>query len=91
MFRSRFLTFVVFVALVAAILPPAAAASSPDIVLSQIYGGGGNLGATLTNDFIELYNRGASPVHVTGWSVQYASTATPVAPFAGEVDATVGS
>ena len=75
MFRSRFLTFVVFVALVAAILPPAAAASSPDIVLSQIYGGGGNLGATLTNDFIELYNRGASPVHVTGWSVQYASTA----------------
>jgi hypothetical protein len=42
-------------------------------VISQIYGGGGNSGATLKNDFIELYNRGASVVDVTGWSVQYAS------------------
>ena len=48
-------------------------AISPDIVLGEIYGGGGNSGATLTNDFIELFNRGASPVDVTGWSVQYAS------------------
>jgi predicted extracellular nuclease len=46
---------------------------SPDIVISQVYGGGGNSGATLKNDFIELYNRGAVPVDVTGWSVHYAS------------------
>ncbi len=44
------------------------------IVISQIYGGGGNSGATLKNDYIELFNRGAAPVDVTGWSVQYAST-----------------
>ena len=53
--------------------PKPVVAVSPDIVISEVYGGGGNTGATLTNDFIELYNRGASPVDVTGWSVQYAS------------------
>ncbi|HEV8384875.1 MAG TPA: lamin tail domain-containing protein, partial [Candidatus Acidoferrales bacterium] len=47
---------------------------SSDIVISQIYGGGGNSGATLKNDFIELFNRGTTTVSVTGWSVQYAST-----------------
>ncbi|HEY3057352.1 MAG TPA: LamG-like jellyroll fold domain-containing protein [Chloroflexota bacterium] len=58
---------------------PAAAprvfADSPDIVISQVYGGGGNSGATLTNDFVELFNRGSSPVSVGTWSVQYASAA----------------
>ena len=52
---------------------PGAHAASPDVVISQVYGGGGNSGATLTNDFIELYNRGGAPVSVEGWSVQYAS------------------
>jgi predicted extracellular nuclease len=51
------------------------AAGSTSIVISQVYGGGGNAGATLKNDFIELYNRSTSPVTVTGWSVQYASSA----------------
>ncbi len=46
---------------------------NPLVVISQVYGGGGNSGATLKNDFIELYNRGASPVSLAGWSVQYAS------------------
>ncbi|MCA9947148.1 MAG: ExeM/NucH family extracellular endonuclease, partial [Anaerolineales bacterium] len=45
-----------------------------DVVISQVYGGGGNSGATLTNDFIELYNRSGSTVNITGWSVQYASS-----------------
>jgi predicted extracellular nuclease len=52
-----------------------AQAASPDIVISQVYGGGGNAGATYTNDFIELFNRGSAAVDVTGWSVQYASSA----------------
>src|SRR6266566_4545389 len=43
------------------------------VVISQLYGGGGNTGSTLRNDFIELFNRGNSPVNLTGWSVQYAS------------------
>ena len=43
------------------------------VVISQVYGGGGNSGATFTNDFIELFNRGTSPQDLTGWSVQYSS------------------
>ena len=43
--------------------------------ISQVYGAGGNAGATLTNDFIEVFNRGNSTVDLTGWSVQYASAA----------------
>jgi len=35
--------------------------------------GGGNSGATYTNDFVELRNLGSTPVDVTGWSVQYGS------------------
>ena len=52
-----------------------AQAASPDVVISEVYGGGGNAGATLKNDFIELYNAGSSAVDLTGWSVQYASSA----------------
>jgi len=77
MFRSRFLTFVVFVSMVMALVPlshPAAAVSTT-VVISQVYGGGGNSGATFKNDFIELFNRGSVAVDVTGWSVQYASAA----------------
>ncbi len=43
------------------------------VVISQIYGGGGNSGATYTHDFIEIFNQGSTGVDITGWSVQYAS------------------
>jgi predicted extracellular nuclease len=49
-------------------------AVSPNIVISQVYGGGGNTGATYRNDFIELFNRGNTPVSLDGMSVQYASS-----------------
>jgi uncharacterized protein len=51
----------------------ALAAGSGDVVISQIYGGGGNTGATYKFDFVELYNRGGAGVDLTGWYVQYAS------------------
>jgi len=51
---------------------PAAALSS-SVVISQVYGGGGNTGASYTHDFIELFNRGSSTFDLTGLSVQYAS------------------
>ncbi|HZV26097.1 MAG TPA: lamin tail domain-containing protein, partial [Acidothermaceae bacterium] len=60
-----------------AVVPAPAVAVSPDIVISQVYGGGGNTSnppAVLKNDFIELYNLGLAAVDVTGWSVQYASS-----------------
>jgi hypothetical protein len=48
-------------------------AGSPNVVISQVYGGGGNSGAPYTHDFVELFNRGSAPVSLSGWSVQYAS------------------
>ncbi len=47
--------------------------SNAQVVISQVYGGGGNSGATFTNDFIEIFNRGTVAQDLTGWSVQYAS------------------
>jgi DNA/RNA endonuclease G (NUC1) len=44
------------------------------IVISQVYGGGGNTGSTLRNDFIELFNRSNNPIDLTGWSVQHYSS-----------------
>jgi predicted extracellular nuclease len=43
------------------------------LVISQVYGGGGNSGATYRNDFIEIFNRGNSAVSLNGMSVQYAA------------------
>ncbi len=45
------------------------------VIISQVYGGGGNSGATYNSDFIELYNAGASPVVMSNWQVAYASAA----------------
>ena len=61
-------------AALSAVLSAPALAASP-VVISQVYGGGGNSGATFKNDFIELFNRGDAAVDITGWSVQYASAA----------------
>ena len=47
---------------------------SADIVISQVYGGGGNSGSVYKNDFIEIFNRGTTAVNLSGWSVQYASS-----------------
>ncbi|WP_309648049.1 ExeM/NucH family extracellular endonuclease [Nocardioides sp.] len=52
-----------------------AQAVSPSLVISEVYGGGGNAGSTFKNDFIELYNPGPTAVSVDGWSVQYRSAA----------------
>jgi uncharacterized protein len=57
------------------IVPGAAATVSPDVVVNEVYGGGGNSGATLKNDFIELYNAGTAAVSLGSWSVQYISAA----------------
>lgn len=48
---------------------------SGQVVISQVYGGGGNSGATYKNDFIELFNASGNAVDLSGWSVQYASAA----------------
>jgi len=54
---------------------PATALPSETIVISQVYGGGGNANATYTHDYVELFNRGTTTVPLAGWSVQYTSAA----------------
>jgi hypothetical protein len=57
------------------VFPTAAGAGASGVVVSQIYGGGGNAGATFRNDYVELFNTGAGAVDLSGWTVQYATAA----------------
>ena len=41
------------------------------VVISQVYGGGGNAGAQYQNDFIELHNNGAGAVALSTYTIQY--------------------
>ena len=45
------------------------------LVISQVYGAGGNTGASYKNDYVEIFNPTGSSVGLTGWSIQYASAA----------------
>jgi predicted extracellular nuclease len=58
---------------------PGAYASSSSAVISEVYGGGGNSGATLTRDFVELANRSTNAYALNGYSIQY----LPASPSAG--------
>jgi hypothetical protein len=69
--KTRLITTATLLAVL--LVAPAARGSSPDLVISQVFAGGGNSGATYVNDYVELFNRGSSPVDLSGWSVQYAT------------------
>jgi hypothetical protein len=64
--RSRF-------AVLAAFLACSSPGTGGEVVISQLYGGGGNSGAPFRHDYVELFNRGSNTVSLAGWSVQYAS------------------
>src|SRR5262249_48955967 len=62
----------------------------PHVVISQLYGGGGNNGATYANDFVELYNPSGLTFDLTGWSLQYTSATGngwefPMQPLGGTI------
>jgi hypothetical protein len=69
-----FVALVVFFSALLSMSGSAMAAPGTSVVISQLYGGGGNSGATFTNDFIEIFNPTQGPVSLAGWSVQYASS-----------------
>ena len=53
-------------------------AGSANIVISQVYGGGGTTtGAVYKDDFVELFNRGPAAIDVTGWTVQSLGVNSP--------------
>ena len=75
-------------------LAPSASANpaGTGLVISEVYGAGGNSGATYAGDYVELLNPTGSAIDVSGLSVQYRSatgTAAPsgVIPLTGSVPA----
>ncbi len=64
---------------------PAAWAVSNTVVISQVYGAGGNSGSTLNQDYVELFNAGTTPVSLNGWSLQYRSAASTATVSSTEV------
>lgn len=58
-----------------ALLLALAPAASAQVVIAEVYGGGGNTTAPFKQDYIVLYNNGTAPVNISGWSVQYAARA----------------
>ncbi|MEN4011877.1 MAG: lamin tail domain-containing protein [Bellilinea sp.] len=53
--------------------PKTVQALSANLVISQVYGGGGNSGAPFTHDYVEIFNRGETAVSLNGLSIQYTS------------------
>jgi hypothetical protein len=77
-----------FVLALACVLPAAHASSSSGLVISQLYAGGGNAGASYQNDYVVVFNRGSSSVDLSSWTLQYASassTSWQVTPLTGTV------
>jgi len=66
----------VLAALLAGLSAPAMAVS-PNLVISQLYGAGGNGGSVYRADYVEIFNRGGTAVTATGWTLQYAAAANP--------------
>ncbi|WP_408911429.1 ExeM/NucH family extracellular endonuclease [Corynebacterium gottingense] len=44
-----------------------AATDGSNVVINEVYGGGGNSGSTVSNDFVELYNPTDKNIDITGW------------------------
>ena len=54
------------------VVPPTASAATDgsNVVINEVYGGGGNKGAEFDSDFVELYNPTDQPIDVTGWKIE---------------------
>jgi hypothetical protein len=69
--RFRNLFTLVLAALL--VVAPAARSASTDMVVSQLFAGGGNANAPYANDYVELFNRGTASIDLGSWSIQYGS------------------
>jgi hypothetical protein len=56
-------------------IAPGPGGCSP-VVISEVYPGGGNTGATLNADYVELKNRTSQAVSLVGWTLHYQSASS---------------
>ena len=54
--------------------PATANPAGTGLVINEVYGGGGNSGATYRSDFVELYNPTNAAIPLAGKSIQYRSS-----------------
>ena len=60
---------------VSVVAPTASAATDgSNVVINEVYGGGGNSGAKFTHDFVELYNPTDQDIDLDGWTLDQQST-----------------
>jgi hypothetical protein len=52
--------------------------AASELVISQIWGSGGDNPTGYRNDYVELYNRGNGAAHVDGWTIQFAQAGSAV-------------
>jgi predicted extracellular nuclease len=95
-FRRSSLLVGLAVAATGLVAIPVTATANPagtGLVISEVYGAGGNgTGSSFRSDFIELYNPTNAAIDVQGWSVQYRSTSgssvgSNITPLTGSVPA----
>jgi 5'-nucleotidase len=72
-----------------ALLTPTAHANTagPGLVINEVYGGGGNVGATFKNDFVELKNASSSTISLGGMRLEYRSATGTGAASSGNITA----
>ena len=68
MWKRHLLLVPLVLALLCAASAAGAGGGSPSLVVSQLYASGGNSGAVLANDYVELFNRSTSSVDLSGWT-----------------------
>ncbi len=75
--KSRFTLVIMALLLVVGMLgiqPAKPVQAANPLRISQVYGGGGESGATYTHDFIEIFNSSNTALDLTGWSVQFTTS-----------------
>lgn len=73
------------------LLPLLSWGQASPLVISQLYGGGGNSGASLKYDYVELFNRSGSPVLLSGYSLAYFAATSTAATSSSTYALTAGS
>ena len=58
----------------AVVTPAQAATDASQVVISEVYGGGGSASSAWQRDYVELYNPTSQPIDLGGTSVQYRSS-----------------